>query len=101
MTNFPKANQESEAEMHANPLSGSHSQGMAAAKYAASASVPLLLIERDAAALLGIAPRTLWSLRKAGKIPFVEVSPRCIRYSRAALQTWVAAQSGLGDGGTK
>lgn len=98
MTNFPKPNQESEAEMHANPQR--HSEGMAAAKYAASASAPLLLNERDAAALLGIAPRTLWSLRKAGKIPFVEVSPRCIRYSRAALQTWVAAQNGLGDGGT-
>jgi len=61
----------------------------------------LLLNERDAAKFLGISARTLWSLRKAGKIPFVEISPRCIRYSRAALQTWVAAQNGIEDGGTK
>lgn len=53
----------------------------------------LLLSERDAAALLGISPRTLWSLRKAGKVRFVEVSPRCVRYARTALVAWVAEQS--------
>lgn len=83
--------------MHANPL-GSQSAGMVAAKYAANESPALLLNERDAAALLGVSPRTLWSLRKAGKIPFVEISPRCIRYARTALAAWVTSQSATEGG---
>lgn len=58
----------------------------------------LLLDERAAAALLGVSPRTLWSLRKAGKIPFVEISPRCIRYSPTVLSAWVAKQSATNGG---
>lgn len=83
--------------MHAN-TSGSQSAGLAAAKYAAAEPLALLLSERDAAKLLGVSPRTLWSLRKAGRIPFVEISPRCIRFSRSDLAAWVARQSATNGG---
>jgi len=83
--------------MHANP-SGSQSAGLAAAKYAANESPALLLNERDAAKLLGVSPRTLWALRKAGRIPFVAISERCIRYSRSDLAAWIARQSSTEGG---
>ncbi|MFO0885917.1 MAG: helix-turn-helix domain-containing protein [Pirellulales bacterium] len=78
--------------MHANP-SGSQSAGMAAAKYAAAEPFPLLLSERDAAKFLGISPRTLWQLRKDGRIPFVAISERCIRYSVDQLRAWAASHA--------
>ena len=53
----------------------------------------LLLNEREAAKYLGICPRTLATLRKAGRIPAVIISARCVRYSRQKLAEWVLAQS--------
>jgi len=74
--------------MHANPQR--HSEGMAAATYTASVSTPLLLNERDAAKFLGISPRTLWKLRKEGRIPAIVISERCIRYAVDQLRQWAS-----------
>lgn len=38
-----------------------------------------LLSERNAAAWLGVSPRTLWGLRASGEIPIVRVG-RSVRY---------------------
>ncbi len=54
----------------------------------------LLLREEQAAALLGLAPRTLADWRMAGKGPrFVRLSKRAVRYSKAELERWIEAQS--------
>ncbi|MGH7470830.1 MAG: helix-turn-helix transcriptional regulator [Pseudomonas sp.] len=52
----------------------------------------LLLDERDAAAMLGLTPRTLQSWRASGapNLPYVKVSSRCVRYRLEDLQRWVA-----------
>jgi excisionase family DNA binding protein len=49
----------------------------------------LLLTEVEAAKALGISPRTLWTLRDEGKIPFVRIG-KCVRYSIEALKKWIA-----------
>jgi hypothetical protein len=57
----------------------------------------LALTAREAADALGITERTLWSLSEPrGPIPSFRIGPggRSIRYSVAALQTWIAAQIG-------
>jgi len=56
------------------------------------APAPLLLSPREAAQMLAISPRKLWSLTHAEKaIPFVKCG-RLIRYSPADLQAWIDAQ---------
>jgi len=49
----------------------------------------LLLRPREAAAALGIALRTLMALVAAGEIPVVRIGTRCLRFSTAALETWI------------
>lgn len=50
-----------------------------------------LLNQRQAAARLGLAPRTLESFRfKGGGPPFVRISARCVRYRPADLDAWIA-----------
>lgn len=56
-------------------------------------SEALMLNEPQAARFLGISPRKLFSLRKAGKVPFLNLGERCIRYSREALVEWIAEQT--------
>ena len=54
---------------------------------------PMLLDERQAAAALGLTPRTLQSWRHRGgenAIPFVRISTRCIRYRPEDLRKWAA-----------
>ena len=54
---------------------------------------PMLLDERQAAATLGLTPRTLQSWRHRGgedAIPFVRFSSRCIRYRIEDLQRYAA-----------
>jgi excisionase family DNA binding protein len=53
-----------------------------------TSSAPLLIDEREAARLLGIALRTLWGLRKAGCIPCVRIG-RAVRYRVADLQAFI------------
>ena len=51
----------------------------------------LLIDERDAAASLGLQPRTLQEWRRRGDGPaFVRVSSRCIRYRPEDLENWAA-----------
>lgn len=55
----------------------------------AGQTVPRLLVSpRDAAKLLSVSERTLFTLTKAGTIPVVRIG-RCVRYSVTELQEWV------------
>jgi excisionase family DNA binding protein len=49
---------------------------------------PMLVSARDAAKLLAISERTLWSLTAAGEIPVVRIG-RSVRYDPRDLQTWI------------
>jgi predicted DNA-binding transcriptional regulator AlpA len=53
----------------------------------------ILLDERDAAAALGLTPRTLQAWRSAGEgPPHVRISSRCVRYRVADLEDWAEAR---------
>ncbi len=51
-------------------------------------SVPQLMTEPQAAALLNINPRTLRKVRKLGQIAFVRIG-RCVRYSPQEVADYV------------
>jgi excisionase family DNA binding protein len=51
----------------------------------------LLLTAKEAAALLRISPRTLWSLTNAGQIPCIRIR-RAMRYVTADLLRWIEEQ---------
>ena len=57
----------------------------------------LLLNEREAARLLNISPRTLWSLRAAGKIRYVRIAATGIRYARTDLVKFIETQTVIGE----
>jgi excisionase family DNA binding protein len=57
-----------------------------------SALPRLLVSPREAARMLAISERTLFSLRKAGAIPAVQVG-RAVRYSMDELQAWIRRAS--------
>jgi len=51
----------------------------------------LLVSQRDAAAMLGVSPRTLELWRQCGDgPPYVRISSRCVRYRIADLEAWAA-----------
>jgi excisionase family DNA binding protein len=53
--------------------------------------IPVLLVKaRDAAAMLGIGERTLWSLTKRGAVPSRRIG-RAVRYPVAELRAWLDA----------
>ena len=52
----------------------------------------LLLTARDAAAALSISERKLWQLSASGIIKVVRIG-RSVRYSRVALEAFIAEQS--------
>jgi excisionase family DNA binding protein len=54
-----------------------------------SISVPLLLDEEKAAALLSLSSRKLWELASRGAIKFVKIGA-LKRYRRVDLEDWVA-----------
>jgi len=55
---------------------------------------PLLLTRREAAQLLGVSERTLYSISSPrGTVPCVKVTDRTVRYSRAALMAWIEERS--------
>jgi hypothetical protein len=56
---------------------------------AAGDTTPLLLDERAAARMLGVAPRTLWSLADNGALPCVRIGRRKL-YSIDALRRFIA-----------
>jgi excisionase family DNA binding protein len=52
----------------------------------------LALAPREAARLLSVSPRTLWSLTKSGAIPHVVIGGdkrKSVRYPVAMLQAWL------------
>ncbi len=53
----------------------------------------LLLKPTEAAALLSVSARTLWSMTAGGEIPAVRVR-RCVRYDRRDLLAWIEAAKG-------
>lgn len=50
-----------------------------------------LMTEREASRWLGLCTRTLWKLRKAGQIPYVQIGRR-VMYDRADLVRWIEGQ---------
>ncbi|MHC4876990.1 MAG: helix-turn-helix domain-containing protein [Planctomycetota bacterium] len=50
-----------------------------------------LLTAREAADLLRISERTLWTLKETGEIPFVRVG-RSVRYEQTDLADWIASR---------
>jgi excisionase family DNA binding protein len=56
------------------------------------AIAPLLISGREAAKLLSVCEKTLWTLTKAGEIPAVHIG-RAVRYSMEDLRTWIASRS--------
>ena len=56
-------------------------------------NVPRLLVSpREAARLLSICEKTLWTLSKNGEIPAVRIG-RAVRYSMDELQAWIRRAS--------
>ena len=53
----------------------------------------LLVTAREAADLLAISTRTLWTLTNVGDIPVVRIG-RCVRYDVADLQAWIESRKG-------
>lgn len=55
---------------------------------------PLLLTEKEAARLLGFAPKTMQAWRSSGrvKLPFVRISKGCVRYRRCEIDAWLDQQ---------
>ena len=48
-----------------------------------------LLSVPEAAEFLNLSPGTVYHFISARKIPFIRISSRCIRFSRAALLIWL------------
>ena len=52
-----------------------------------------LLYTVEAAFLLGLSPRTLEALRlRGGGPPYIQVTPKAVRYRRRALNAWLDAR---------
>lgn len=49
---------------------------------------PLLISAEEAAKLLGLSAKLVWSMTKAGELPVVRVRRRTM-YSPAALRLWI------------
>ena len=67
------------------------SEVLPAASGPAPASPPLLVDAAEAARLLAISPRTLWTLTRAGQLPAVRIG-RAVRYAVADLLGWIERQ---------
>jgi predicted DNA-binding transcriptional regulator AlpA len=52
---------------------------------------PLLVSDRDAAALCGLGRSTWWRLHSAGKTPAAVKLGRSVRWNRAELEAWISA----------
>ena len=70
--------------------------------FMSSIQSPLALRPRDAAKILGISLRTLWTWNQAGIIPCARIGTgkrKIVLYSVADLQKWLAQQSQSANGG--
>lgn len=53
-----------------------------------------LLYTVEAAFLLGLSPRTVEALRlRGGGPPYIQVTPKAVRYRRRDLDAWITARS--------
>lgn len=59
----------------------------------ASATLPLLLRDREVAELLGISKSKAYLLMTSGALPGVVRIGRCIRLSRESLERWIHEQA--------
>lgn len=57
-----------------------------------SVAEPLLVSAPEAARLLGISPRLLWTLTRDGDVPSIHIGRRVL-YSPDALRGWIAEKS--------
>lgn len=58
----------------------------------ATAQPPKLLVStREAAAMLGISPRSLWTITQAGDIPSIRIG-RSVRYSLDDIKAFIDSQ---------
>ncbi len=57
--------------------------------------LPLLINTTQAAKTLGISPRSLWTLTRAGTIPCIKIGRR-VMYSKRGLQDWVIKNTFVG-----
>lgn len=56
---------------------------------------PILLTVRQAAKMLNLSERTLFTLTKTGKIPVVKIGERGIRYDPADLWAWIKSAKNI------
>ncbi|MGD0290581.1 MAG: helix-turn-helix domain-containing protein [Candidatus Binataceae bacterium] len=58
------------------------------------ARADLLMDQNAASAYIGVSPRTMerWRAERTGP-PFIRLSVRAIRYSRAAIVAWIAGRT--------
>ena len=83
-----KQNSKNSTESTSNKSVGSNAQGAA---IPTSFDDKLLVCSRDAARLLSISERTLWSLVKEGQIACVRIGT-CKRYSLGVLEAFIASR---------
>jgi len=57
----------------------------------------LLLTATEAARVLSVSPRTVWSMTASGELPVVRVR-RAVRYSVDALREWIASNQTMHGG---
>jgi excisionase family DNA binding protein len=57
------------------------------------AAVDRLLNIKEAAEVLGIAPGSLYYMVSQRRVPFVRISNRCLRFSKAALEKFISDRS--------
>ena len=53
---------------------------------------PVLVTAKEAAKVLAVSERTLWTLADSGGLPRVPIGPRGYRYDVADLWAWIAAR---------
>lgn len=86
-----KQNSRNFTESTLSKSDGSNAQG---AVIPTSFDDRLLVCSRDAARLLSISERTLWSLVNRGEIMCIRIGT-CKRYSLSALEAFIASRSSL------
>jgi hypothetical protein len=53
---------------------------------------PLLVTEQEAARMLSVSQRTMYTLRTTGQIEAAQMSERCVRYDVEDLRAFIAAR---------
>lgn len=65
----------------------------------ASQVQPLLVNEREAAMLLGVSPRTVWTLADAGELPVIRIGRRKF-YRRQSIEQFIIGRETRSSGGS-